>query len=83
MNILEYLENTDITQQSLADLLGVTQGTVYQWSLWFKWWAEGGKGKKPDNALRMTAERAAEADTKTRGAICRKACTPDRPYLWS
>lgn len=61
MELSQYLQENEISQQQFADLVGVTQGRVSQWL--------GGD--------RVPAERCAEIEAATNGQVTRYELRPD------
>lgn len=62
MNIRSYLKKHRMSQEAFADLIGVSQGLVWQWL----------KGQ-----TRITADRAKQIETRTKGEITRAELRPD------
>lgn len=61
MQLREYLEQPDQSQQKLADRMGVSQALVSQWLNWL----EG----KPKNATKITPETAIRIEIETGGDV--------------
>ncbi|WP_213308249.1 transcriptional regulator [Paraburkholderia sacchari] len=62
MNLATYLSEQKLSQSAFAELLGVTQGLVYQWLA----------GRRP-----VAAERCVAIERATNGAVTRKDLRPD------
>lgn len=62
MNIKTYLSENGVTQSEFADLLGVTQGAVHQWT-------------KPGN--KVSPKRAIQISRLTEGKLSKETLRPD------
>lgn len=60
--IRSYLDKNNLTQQQFADLLGVSQGLVWQWL---------------NGRTRITAEWAKDIEVKTKGGLKRQDLRAD------
>lgn len=70
MGLADYLEKHGLSQEDFAAKFKpkVTQGLIHQWLLWLK---------NPKKGTRITAERAVEIETVTKGAVDRSDLRPD------
>lgn len=62
MNLSDYLSHKALSQQEFADLIGVSQGMVYQWV----------RGKTP-----VSPPKAVRIERMTEGLVTRKDLHPD------
>jgi DNA-binding transcriptional regulator YdaS (Cro superfamily) len=60
--IRAYLDKNSLSQEAFGNLIGVSQGLVWQWM---------------NGHTQITAERAIEIEEKTKGAIKRHELRPD------
>jgi DNA-binding transcriptional regulator YdaS (Cro superfamily) len=60
--LAKYLESENLSQQAFGKQLGVSQGLVHQWLTM---------------STRITAERAVQIETVTKGKLSRYDCRPD------
>lgn len=62
MHIRAYLKKHKLSQDAFAELVGVSQGLVWQWL----------KGQ-----TRITADKAKQIENRTKGEVTRADCRPD------
>lgn len=68
MKLKQYLDAHGLSQTEFGKRLNVTQGAVWQWLKWLD---------DPKRGTRITAERAADIEGATDGAVTRHELRPD------
>ena len=67
MNLATYLSSQKLSQSAFADLLGVSQGLVYQWLT----------GRRP-----IAADRCVAIERVTHGSVTRRDLRDDWQSIW-